>query len=227
MANETRETVTCDVRVHIRSLQYDYRESLSDRIDKMRETAEKLLEALQEDGADAPTETDAREDLYDDALCGDAGEPLEIVTEGRLRVKGSLCELSYMEPDTEGLGETRSTLVFSKNRPNIITLTRTGVMKMTLSFETGRHHIGNYHIGALQALFSGGKSGLSIASYARRVENRLLSGGTLELDYIVEVRGMDTQRTVFSLSISDLPRVPNGFSGGTNDCSPDGEGVIQ
>ncbi len=226
MAIETKETETRDVRVHVRSLQYDYRASLSERIQKMRERAESLLEALSEIGM-LDDEEETREELYDEALCGDAGEPFEMVTEGRLRVKGNLCELSYMETGAEGLEDTKTTLVFSKNRPNVVTLTRTGMMKMTLSFETGRHHIGDYHIGALQALFSDGKRGLSIASYARKVQNDLLTSGTLELDYIVEVRGMDTQRTVFSLSISDLPRVPNGFSGGTDDCSPDGEGVIQ
>ncbi|MBR2908304.1 MAG: DUF1934 domain-containing protein [Clostridia bacterium] len=225
MAIETRMTEERDVRVHVRSLQYDYRESLSERIKKMREAAEELLEALEEAGV--PCDGDEGEDLYDAAACGDAGEPFEMVTEGRLRVKGNLCELSYMETGAEGLEDTRTTLVFSRNRPSILTLTRTGMMKMTLSFEEGRHHIGDYHIGALQSLFSDGKRGLSIASYARRVENKLLTSGTLELDYIIEVRGMDTQRTVFSLSISDLPLVPNGFSGGTTDCSPDGEGVIQ
>lgn len=226
MAIETRTTEERDVRVHVRSIQYDYRESLSARIAKMRERAEEILESLTEEGASLDTD-DAGEALYDEALCGDAGEPFEMMTEGRLRIRGGLCELSYMEDGAEGMEDTKTTLVFSKNRPNVLTLTRTGMMRMTLSFEEGRHHIGDYHIGALQALFSDEKRGLSIASYARRVRNELLTHGTLELDYIIEVRGMDTQRTVLSLSISDLPLVPNGFSGNTLDCSPDGEGDIQ
>lgn len=229
MATEARVTEERDVRVHVRSVQYDYRDSLSERIQRMRKEAEALLEtlgeALEEGGV--PCDGDAYEALYDDAMCGDAGEPFEMVTEGRLRVRGNLCELSYMETGAEGLEDTKTTLVFSKNRPSILTLTRSGMMRMTLSFEEGRHHIGDYHIGALQALFADNKRGLSIASYARRVRNELLTSGTLDLDYIIEVRGMDTQRTVFSLSISDLPLVPSGFSGGTSDSLPDGGGDIQ
>ena len=108
------------------------------------------------------------------------------------------------------MDETRTTLVFSKNRPWILTLTRSGVVRMTLSFEAGRHHIGSYHFGAMHHMLSD-RPNVMIASYARRVENRILEDGTLDLDYIIEVRGMDTQRTVFSLSVSDLPLVPEGF----------------
>ncbi len=204
-----KETTVRDVRVSVHSVQYDYRESLSDRIREMRRRAEELLDSLT-DGGDA--EDGADEDLYDDSACGEAGEPFTMVTEGRLRTKGDLCELSYLESDAEGLENTKTTLVFSRKRPNIVTLTRTGMMKMTLSFETGRHHIGSYHIGALQALFSDKREGLPIASYAREVKNDLFTDGELLLDYIIEVRGMDTQRTVFRLSLSDLPLAPTGFS---------------
>jgi uncharacterized beta-barrel protein YwiB (DUF1934 family) len=127
--------------------------------------------------------------------------------------------LSYfrMENDENGMGETRTTLVFSKSRPWILTLTRSGVVRMTLSFEAGRHHIGTYHFGAMQRMISD-RPNVMIASYARRVENRILEDGTLDLDYIVEVRGMDTQRTVFSLSIGELSLTPKGllepFDGG-------------
>lgn len=201
--SETKETVDRAVRIRIRSVQYDYRDSLLGGIARLQRRAEELPEGDADDG----------EALFDEKACGDAGMPYEMVTEGRLRTRGNLCELSYMERDEDGMEDTRSTLVFSKNRPNVLTLTRSGVMRMTLSFEEGRHHIGNYSFGAIQRLLSDQPT-VMIASYARRVSNRILSEGTLELDYIVEVRGMDTQRTVFSLSCDELPLVPSGLSGG-------------
>ena len=200
--SEQKETLDRAVRIRIRSVQYDYRESLSDRIAR--------LEQKREEAADDSEESS---ELYDEKACGDAGMPYEMVTEGRLRMRGNLCELSYMERDEDGLEDTRSTLVFSRSRPSVLTLTRSGVTRMTLSFEEGRHHIGSYSLGAMQRLLSDRPS-LMVASYARRVENRILDGGTLTLDYIIEVRGMDTQRTVFSLSVDELPLVPSGFSGG-------------
>ena len=205
MTEQTKETIDRAVRIRIRSLQYDYRESLSERISELER---RVKEALLSETAEESQEDEA---LYDDSACGEAGEPYEMVTDGRFRMKGSLCELSYMENDENGMGETRTTLVFSKNRPWILTLTRSGVVRMTLSFEAGRHHIGTYHFGAMQRMISD-RPNVMIASYARRVENRILEDGTLDLDYIVEVRGMDTQRTVFSLSIGELSLAPKGLS---------------
>lgn len=203
---EQKETVDRAVRIRIRSVQYDYRGSLSERIARLEARREEALK-------DEQSEEEPSEELFDESECGDAGMPYEMVTEGRLRTRGGLCELSYMERDEDGMEDTRSTLVFSKSRPAVVTLTRSGLMKMTLSFEEGRHHIGSYSFGAIQKLLSD-KPTVMIASYARRVENTILEDGRLSLDYIVEVRGMDTQRTVFSLSVDDLPTVPSGFSGG-------------
>lgn len=218
MAKETKETMERAVRVRVHSVQYDYRESLSERIAQIADAAEKLSDENAEETEEA---------LFDESCCGESGEPFEMVTEGRLRIRGNLCELSYMEDRAEGMDDVRSTLVFSKARPNILTLTRSGMMQMTLSFEEGRHHIGSYHIGALQAFFSEDQKGLPIASYARKVQNNLLGDGTLELDYIIEVRGMDTQRTVFSISLSDLPLAPVGLGTSVTEHSPTEEGDIQ
>ena len=200
------------VKVHIRSLQYDYNDSLSAKINEMRRQAEDFLQRVEKGEADAHDPTvSLTEDLYDDKKCGGAGEPFIMVTEGRLRTRGSLYEISYEECIETGLDGSLTTLVFSLKRPEVVSLTRTGVAKMTLSFEEGRHHIGGYHFGALQALLSS-DSALPIASYARKVENRIAEKGTLHLDYIVEVRGMDTQRTVFDLSLSALAEAPTGSS---------------
>ena len=196
------------VKVHIRSVQYDYNDSLSAKINEMRKQAEDFLQRVEKGEADAHDPTvSLTEDLYDDRKCGGAGEPFVMVTEGRLRTRGSLYEISYEECIETGLDGSLTTLVFSLKRPEVVSLTRTGVAKMTLSFEAGRHHIGSYHFGALQALLSS-DGALPIASYARKVDNRIAEDGRLHLDYIVEVRGMDTQRTVFDLSLSALSEVP-------------------
>lgn len=198
------------VKVHIRSVQYDYNDSLSAKINEMRQQAEDFLQRVEKGEADAHDPTvSLTEDLYDDKKCGGAGEPFVMVTEGKLRTRGSLYEISYEESVETGLDGSLTTLVFSLKRPEVLSLTRTGIAKMTLSFEEGRHHIGSYHFGALQALLSSDSS-LPIASYARRVDNRIAEEGALHLDYIVEVRGMDTQRTVFDLSLSALSAAPTG-----------------
>ena len=201
------------IKVHIHSVQYDYNDSLSERINEMRQQAEDFLQRVEKGEADAHDPTvSLSEDLYDDKKCGGAGEPFMMVTEGRLRTRGSLYEISYEESVETGLDGSLTTLVFSAKRPGVVSLTRTGMAKMTLSFEEGRHHIGSYHLGALQALMTSDKA-LQIASFARKVENRIAEDGHLLLDYIVEVRGMDTQRTVFELSISALDDKPKGLKG--------------
>lgn len=210
MKDPKTDTLDRAVRVRIQSTQYDYRDSLSDKIAKLEERISQMsCDDPAENGGENP-ETD----LYDASLCGDASTTYSLVTEGRLRSRGNLCELSYLESDGEdGLDGTRTTLVFSRIRPWIMTLTRSGALRMTLSFEEGRHHIGSYRLGALQALVSD-QPALPIASYTRKIRNSILTDGSLELDYIIEVRGMDTQRTVFRLSVSDLLQVPAGIEHG-------------
>lgn len=209
VAEALKETLDRAVRIHIRSVQYDYKESLSDRIAQLEGKIRKSLEDAQAEGLSEAEEI--HEDLYNEESCGDAGDPYEIVTDGRLRMRGSLCELSYLERDEDGMENTKTTLVFSKKTPNELTLTRSGVMRMTLSFEEGRHHIGHYSFGAVQSLLSD-RPTVMISSYTRKLRNRITEDGTLSLDYIIEVRGMDTQRTVFSLSVSDISLAPKGLS---------------
>jgi len=209
LAENKNATLDRAVRIRIRSVQYDYKESLSERIAQLEGKIQKALENAANEGLEMAEEV--KEDLYNEEACGDAGDPYEIVADGRMRIRGNLCELSYMECDENGMEDTKTTLVFSKKAPGELTLTRSGVVRMTLSFEEGRHHIGYYTLGAMQRLISDQPS-VMISSYTRKVRNSILDNGTLELDYIIEIRGMDTQRTVFSLEVSDLSLVPNGFS---------------
>ena len=71
MAEQTKETIDRAVRIRIRSVQYDYRESLSERISEMER---RLKEALLSESEENMQE-DAEEALYDEGACGDAGEP--------------------------------------------------------------------------------------------------------------------------------------------------------
>jgi len=43
-----------------------------------------------------------------------------------------------------------------------------------------------------------------ICVYAREVDNRLLQDGILELDYIIELRGAQAERTKFTMEIRTL-----------------------
>lgn len=200
------------VRLRIRSVQYDYRASLSEKIEEMRKKAEEALAVMEKSGVMPEEPCSEDEMLYDEKLCGDAGEPFQMVTEGRFRMRGNLCEISYEESELTGMNGTRTSLVFSKNRPEVVTLTRTDEAKMTLSFEQGRHHVGDYKMPMLQMIL-GIEGPMPIASFARKVENRIFENGTLMLDYIIEVRGLDTQRTIFSLVMEELPPVPPALNG--------------
>jgi len=136
----------------------------------------------------------AMEDYFDDAV----NDKIEYSTQGTLSVNGEKIIVSYEESELMGLDGCETSLYFNKISPNIVTMTRTGSVVSGLVFDpTDKRHICTYETDFMPIEF---------CICTRSVGNNLTydNGGTLNLDYDIEVRGVRTERNRLTLEVINI-----------------------
>ena len=134
-------------------------------------------------------------DLLEDGTDGEANDPIEYTTDGRLFEEDGRMELSYEESSELGMDESTTTLLFNSADPRFINMSRSGGATAGLVFnpEVPRQS------GALSA------QGLSLefVIYTRHVSNTVThEGGSIELDYLIEFHGCVTERNRFRIDVT-------------------------
>lgn len=119
---------------------------------------------------------------------------LEIRTQGELtRDADGRISLSYDETELTGMEGSTTTVTFSEKDPETVTMLRYGSVTTTLVFEQDQRHICVYETPIMP---------FEICIYARRVENHLtMDGGSMLLDYLIEIHGAKAERTLFELNV--------------------------
>ena len=119
---------------------------------------------------------------------------LEIRTQGELtRDADGRISLSYDETELTGMEGSTTTVTFAENAPETVTMLRYGSVTTTLVFEQEQRHICVYETPVMP---------FEICIYARRVENGLtMDGGSMLLDYLIEIHGAKAERTLFELNV--------------------------
>ena len=120
---------------------------------------------------------------------------IEMTTEGVLRLEDGRVEIAYEESELTGMEGANTSVSFTTDAPQLVTMMRGGTVTTALVFEPRRRHICAYHTPFMP---------FEICVYARSVDNRLLQDGILELDYIIELRGAQAERTKFTMEIRTL-----------------------
>ena len=113
---------------------------------------------------------------------------------GELDSVGDTYTLTY-EEETEGMGGVFTEVKFDTNKPEEISISRTGAIDAFLFFEKGKRHVCVYNTGIMP---------FEICIYAKDVDNRLLSDGILEITYLIEIKGACAQKTVMKMEIEKL-----------------------
>ncbi len=149
------------------------------------------------DGAEDAEEYDEEyaEELDEEALAPEGdGEPeeAEIMTEGRLVTTSRRADLVYEESELTGMEGSVSKLGFDLDRPELVSMLRSGSVSTALIFEPHRRHICVY-----QTPFSE----FEVCVQTLEIRNRLLTAGELYLDYLIEIHGAKTERCKMYLSI--------------------------
>ncbi len=124
---------------------------------------------------------------------------IEMSTDALLCEKGDNIELSYKECSDMGMENTTTTLIFPKDAPNELNMIRTGENTAGFVFSDKiKRQPCSYNVAGYPMEF---------CVCTRSIDNRVtMKGGTLDLDYIIEVHGVKTQRNRFSVKVDELRR---------------------
>lgn len=134
---------------------------------------------------------DSCDDCNEDDLQGiGETEELELWLEGRLVTTSERAELVWLESELTGMEGSTTKLGFSLREPGLVSMLRSGTVNTALVFEQGVRHTCLYHTPF---------STFEVCVQGLRVENRLLTDGTMELDYLIELRGNRTERCQMSV----------------------------
>ena len=153
-----------------------------------------LNQSLFEEAADGE-EIEYDEEFPEEGDDGDEPDTSEVWMEGRMVTGPERVELVYEEGELSGMEGSVSTIGFARSNPGLISMIRTGLVSTALVFEENNRHICVYHTPF---------SEFEVCAAAKRVENRLLTEGVIELDYIVEVHGAQAERCRMTISVHEV-----------------------
>lgn len=119
-----------------------------------------------------------------------------LVSEGTIEIKeGRVC-LSYEETAIEGVEGCTTVISFEEGSPDCVTVERQGPLSSVFVISKGERVFSAY---------STPYGVIDMCIFAKKVENRLTAdGGTLSLDYAVELRGLTAQRTKMEVKVTVL-----------------------
>lgn len=125
----------------------------------------------------------------------DAAEgPLELFSEGELYITDERVIIAYEESELTGMEGSSTQVRFERSHPELVTMMRHGNVNTILVFEKNKRHICTYQTPYMP---------FEICVYTKEIKNTLLDDGRIELDYIVEIRGAQAERTQFLLEVFD------------------------
>lgn len=127
----------------------------------------------------------------------DISTKIELSCKGLLKTEDGRLSLIYKEPEAEGLGDTQTQISFEQTDPETVCLYRTGDIRSDLVF--------NAQAGRKTCLYQTELLPFELSIVTRKLVNRLHeSGGTLHLDYKIEINSMNVERTVLDLMVRAL-----------------------
>ncbi|MDD6983911.1 MAG: DUF1934 domain-containing protein [Clostridia bacterium] len=152
-----------------------------DMLDRLleEESEELLEEELLEEGTQPKMPTE-ESDTY--TFCTTAG----------MKTECGVVTITY----EENTGCT-SEIIFDTGKPEMVTIHRTGGIMNTLVLEKGKRHISVYNTPIMP---------FETAVLAKKVDVNMTyeDGGDIALDYLVELRGMDLQRTEMKIHVERM-----------------------
>lgn len=122
-------------------------------------------------------------------------QSMEMYSDARLRLTDDMFSLSYEESELTGMEGTSSQLSFMRSQPELVTMLRSGSVSTALVFEPNKRHFCTYKTPFMP---------FEVCVHTLRIDNKLLGdAATLDLDYIVEIRGAQAERCKLHLEIKE------------------------
>ncbi len=171
-----------EIKIKISSRQFEMSEILMSRLNEIMDSESFEEEYEQEEESFEPNESD------EDQL-------FEFTTLGYLSMGLGRAEINYNESELTGMEGASTTVSFEEATPNLVTMLRGGSVTTAMVFEPGKRHICVYETPIMP---------FELCIHTLKVENKLLSEGSLYLDYIVEFKGAQAERTKFLIEIEEV-----------------------
>lgn len=123
--------------------------------------------------------------------CGDCGEYTMTCT-GNLDIADGRISLRYSEPPVDGEDGCDTEISYSVDDPGCVTVTRSGGVSASFVLRERSRNI---------SVYSTPFGPIEMCVWARRVSNTMTQdGGTISMDYTVELKGLTAQRTRITVS---------------------------
>ena len=119
-------------------------------------------------------------------------EKAECFYHGDIFDSGEEFYVIYDECGDYGLGETKTTLRFSKDNPKEIYIKREGETSTDMFFSEKKRHVCVYNTQIMP---------FELCFYTKSVDNRLATDGFLQILYIIEIKGACVQKVLFRMEI--------------------------
>lgn len=120
----------------------------------------------------------------------------EFCTDGKLAVDGDSISLCYNESTENGFDDGTVTIIdIEKNTPDIVTMVRTGDAATACRFDMAkRRQICVYEVAGIP---------VELAICTKTANHSITEdGGKINLDYLIEFRGMSTQRNRLEIEVN-------------------------
>ncbi|MBQ8356400.1 MAG: DUF1934 domain-containing protein [Clostridia bacterium] len=127
-------------------------------------------------------------------------EHMEMTVEASYHDDGERICIRYKESELSGMEGSTTSVSFRKNDPAMISMLRDGTVKTALIFEQSKRHLCIYKTQIMP---------FEVCVYTRSVDNRIETDGTLRMDYAVELRGAQAERTEFLMRVLPAFDRPN------------------
>ena len=121
---------------------------------------------------------------------------LELITEGKVIEKpNGAVILQYDESELSGMAGCTTKIMFNKNKPSFVVMMRDGEVNTSLSFEPGKRHISTYNTPYMP---------FRLCVNTVRVENTFCENFEILIEYLIEIRGLSTDRNILRIKADIL-----------------------
>ena len=119
-------------------------------------------------------------------------ETMEMTMDASYHDDGHRVCIRYKESELTGMEGSTTSVSFQKSDPGVISMLRDGSVKTALIFERGQRHLCVYQTQIMP---------FEVGVYTKKVHNGIEKDGILQMDYTVEIRGAQAERTKFEMRV--------------------------
>lgn len=139
------------------------------------------------------------EPIYEpNPYCGIDPSAIDTITtylDGLITTTGDDTRITYFENDASGMNGVKVVIAYKESELSEVTITRSGEVNTIMLFSQGKRTISVYNTPYMP---------FELGIYAKRVSNKIATDGTLEISYILEIKGATAQKTEMKMEIKRI-----------------------